>query len=93
MSEHAAYWYITERASIEELEALDARIWPTDFDTYMEGSGNLYLKYDPVASMEMLEQTWRHGAWLGGVIHAQLKQQTGHEEPAVLWWCKDFDQL
>ncbi|MCB9823268.1 hypothetical protein H6800_03265 [Candidatus Nomurabacteria bacterium] len=89
MSEFAAYWYITEKASLEELEQIDTDTdhWPDTFDEFMEVHGKA-IKQNIGRSDEDLLEDWKRGVWTGGVVHAIVKIRYGKEDQEGLWWNK-----
>jgi len=94
MSEYAFYDYITNRASLEEIEACDNRdLWPDTFEGFMEWIGYSIQSHNPEYTDDIMLGMWKVGIWQEGFIHALAKQRRGDEETTIpLWWCKEYEE-
>lgn len=91
MSEHAFYWYMNERASIEEIEACVEREWPATFEEYMDLYGN-EIQHNSGFTSERLFEAWRLGVWQEGFLHALAKRRRSDEDSVVTWWSRDYEE-
>lgn len=92
MSEYAFYRYMSQLASIEDIEGCAKLGYPETFEEYMDRIGNDRAQPNSYHwTQERLEEAWKIGVWQDAFIHALAKRRRGDEYVGKTWWCKDYE--